>query len=85
LEEREKIEKRKLENYKREQEFIEKEERLIDRFRAGSRAGWAKSREKALDKREIIDSPYIPLKPRFSFNFTGELPEKVLAFKEVFI
>ncbi|MDR2640024.1 MAG: hypothetical protein LBC61_01465 [Candidatus Peribacteria bacterium] len=34
LEERERIEKRKLENYKREQEFIEKEEKLIDRFRA---------------------------------------------------
>jgi hypothetical protein len=34
LEERERIEKKKLENYKREQEFIEKEERLIDRFRA---------------------------------------------------
>ncbi|MDR0772084.1 MAG: hypothetical protein LBF15_03400 [Candidatus Peribacteria bacterium] len=64
------MEKRKLENYKREQEFIEKEERLIDRFRAGSRAGWAKSREKALDRREIIDAPYIPYRPKFFFNFT---------------
>jgi len=34
LEERDRIEKKKMENFKREQEFIEKEERLIDRFRA---------------------------------------------------
>lgn len=85
LEERERIEKKKLENYKREQEFIEKEERLIDRFRAWSRAGWAKSREKSLEKREKVDSPYIPFRPRFFFNFTWELPEKVLFFKECFI
>jgi ATPase subunit of ABC transporter with duplicated ATPase domains len=70
LEEREKIEKKKLENYKREQEYIEKEEKLINRFRAGSRAGWAKSREKSLEKREKIFHPYIPKKPKFFFNYT---------------
>ncbi|MDD3793603.1 MAG: ABC-F family ATP-binding cassette domain-containing protein [Candidatus Gracilibacteria bacterium] len=85
LEERERIENKKMENFKREQEFIEKEEKLIDRFRAGSRAGWAKSREKALDRRDIVEPPYIPKKPKFFFNFTGELPEKVLSFKECFI
>ncbi|NVP17418.1 ABC-F family ATP-binding cassette domain-containing protein [Candidatus Gracilibacteria bacterium] len=85
LEERDRIEKKKMENFKREQEFIEKEEKLIDRFRAGSRAGWAKSREKALDRRDIIEPPYIPKKPKFFFNFTGELPEKVLSFKECFV
>ncbi|MDD3144603.1 MAG: ABC-F family ATP-binding cassette domain-containing protein [Candidatus Gracilibacteria bacterium] len=85
LEERERTEKKKLEVFKREQEFIEKEEKLINRFRAGSRAGWAKSREKALDRREEITPPFIPQKPKFFFNFTGELPEKVLSFKECFI
>lgn len=85
LEERDRIEKKKMENFKREQEFIEKEERLIDRFRAWSRAWWAKSREKALDRRDIIEPPYIPKKPKFFFNFTWELPEKVLSFKECFV
>jgi len=83
--EREKIEKKKLENYKREQEFIDKEEKLINRFRAGSRAGWAKSRERSLGKMERLNKPYIPKKPKFFFEYTGETPEKVLSFKEVFI
>ena len=85
LSEREKIEKKKVENYKREQEFIEKEEKLINRFRAWSRAWWAKSREKSLEKREIIEAPYIPKKPKFFFNFYWDIPDKVLSFKECFI
>jgi len=85
LAERDKIEKKKLEDYKREQEFIDKEEKLINRFRAWSRAWWAKSREKALEKREIIEAPFIPKKPKFFFSFTWEVPEKVLSFKECFI
>lgn len=83
--EREKIEKKKLDNYKREQEYIEKQEKLINRFRAGSRAWWAKSREKSLNKMEKLEAPYIPKKPRFFFTFSWEIPEKVLSFKEVFI
>lgn len=83
--EREKVEKKKWENYKREQEFIEKEESLINRFRAWSRAGWAKSREKSLDKMEKLKKPNIPLKPKFFFSFWDDLSEKVLSFKEVFI
>lgn len=85
LVERDRIEKKKIENYKREQEFIEKEEKLINRFRAGSRAWWAKSRERSLDKMEKLEPPYIPKKPKFFFEFSWELPEKVLSFKEVFI
>ncbi len=83
--EREKVENKKIENYKREQEFIQKEEKLINRFRAGSRAGWAKSREKSLNKMEKLEAPYIPKKPKFFFEYTWESPEKVLNFKEVFI
>ncbi len=85
LAERDKIEKKKLEDYKREQEFIDKEEKLINRFRAWSRAWWAKSREKALEKREVIQAPFIAKKPKFFFSFTWEVPEKVLSFKECFI
>lgn len=83
--ERDRIEKKKIENYKREQEFIEKEEKLINRFRAWSRAWWAKSRWRSLEKMEKLESPFIPKKPKFFFEFSWDLPEKVLSFKEVFI
>lgn len=83
--ERERIEKKKIDNYKREQEYIDKQEKLVNRFRAWSRAGWAKSREKSLDKMEKLEPPYIPKKPNFTFDFSWELPEKVLYFKECFI
>lgn len=85
LSERTRIEKKKVEVFKREQEFIEKEEKLINRFRAWSRAWWAKSRWKALEKREKIESPYIPRKPKFFFEYTWDTPDKVLSFKECFI
>ncbi len=85
LAEREKIERKKIEEFKREEEFIDKEQKLINRFRAWSRAWWAKSREKALVKREKIDPPFISRKPKFFFTFTWEVPEKVLSFKECFI
>jgi len=83
--EREKVEKRKMENWQRQQEFIKKEENLINRFRAGSRASFAKSREKALDRLEKIDKPYIPKKPRFYFDYTLESNERIFLFKNAFI
>ncbi|RKW24998.1 ABC transporter ATP-binding protein [Candidatus Gracilibacteria bacterium] len=85
LSERDRIEKKKMDEYKREQEYLEKQKNLINRFRAGSRAGWAKSREKSLEKREIIEAPVIQRKPKFFFSYTGETPEKLLSFKECFI
>lgn len=83
--EREKVENKKLENYKREQEYIGKQENLINRFRAWSRAWWAKSREKMIWKIERLDKPYIPQKPQFHFRYLGFTPDKVLNLKELFI
>ena len=83
--ERKRIEQKKLDNYKREQEYIDKQEKLVNRFRAWSRAWWAKSREKSLDKMDRLEPPYISKKPNFVFDFSWDLPEKVLYFKEVFI
>lgn len=83
--EREREEKKKIDAWEREQEYIKKQENLINRFRAGSRAGWAKSREKMLDRMDRIDPPYIPKKPRFMFDDSVECPNKVFTFKDVFI
>ncbi|PID87370.1 hypothetical protein CSB07_01625 [Candidatus Gracilibacteria bacterium] len=85
VKQRVKVEAKKLDDYKRQEEYIGKQENLINRFRAGSRAGWAKSREKMVDKMEKLLPPYIPSKPKFLFTYSGESPEKVLNFKEVFI
>ncbi len=85
LSERDRIEKKKMDEYKREQEYLEKQKNLINRFRAWSRAWWAKSREKSLEKREIIEAPVIQRKPKFFFSYTWETAEKLLSFKECFI
>ncbi len=73
------------EDYDRQQEHIEKEKALINRFRAGSRASFAQSRLKALDKLEVIDAPPVPNPPRFTFEAAIPSHEKVAEFKECFI
>lgn len=85
IEEREKNESKWNENYKRQQDFIKKEETLINRFRAWSRASFAKSREKALDRLDRIIPPYISKKPKFFFNYSEESNERIFYFKQVFI
>jgi len=85
VDEREKIEKRKLKDYERQQEYIKKEENLINRFRAWSRASFAQSRIKQLNKLEKIEKPYIPPKPKFFFNYEENNQTKIYHFKDVFI
>ena len=82
---REKIEEKKMAEWERQQDFIKKEENLINRFRAWSRAGFAQSREKALDRLEKLDKPYIPAVPKFFFDYVWDESERILYFKEVFI
>lgn len=85
VEEREKVEEKKMDEWERQQEFIKKEENLINRFRAWSRASFAQSREKALDRLEKLEKPYIPQMPRFFFDYIWNESERILYFKEVFI
>jgi ATPase subunit of ABC transporter with duplicated ATPase domains len=68
--EREKVEKIRTNDWQRQQDYITKQEQLINRFRAGSRAGWAKSREKMIEKMERLDKPFIPQKPKFFFEYS---------------
>lgn len=83
--EREKMENIKIADYQRQQEYIKKEENLINRFRAWSRASFAQSREKALDRLEKVDPPYIPPTPKFFFDYIEDTNQRVLYFKEIFI
>ncbi len=74
-----------MEDWERQQEFIDKEKKLINRFRAWSRASMAKSRGRALEKIDIIDKPFSAKKPRFSFSFSEASNRQLLYFKDVFI
>lgn len=83
--EREKKEKKLLEDYERQQEWIKDQTGLVNRFRAWSRAGWAKSREKMIERLDKIETPYIPQKPKFQFLYWEDSWDKILNFKWVFI
>lgn len=74
-----------IEDWERQQDYINSQTKLINRFRAGSRAGWAKSREKMIDKMELLEKPLIPKKPKFSFDFFESSGNRVFYFKDVFI
>jgi ABC transporter, ATP-binding protein len=55
--------------YDEQQVFLESEKKLINRFRAGSRASFAKSRERALEKVELIEKPKARHEIKFSFPY----------------
>ena len=71
--------------YEEQQSLIESEKQLINRFRAGSRAWFAKSRERALEKIEIIDKPYTRREIRFNFPYDKYGPETMIRIEDAFI
>jgi ATP-binding cassette subfamily F protein 3 len=78
---REKAEKK----YEEQQTMIESEKTLINRFRAGSRAGFAKSRERALERVELLEKPEVKRGVQFLFPYEKWSPENVLKAEDVFI
>ncbi len=83
--EKRRLEEKLMEEYERHLEFMKSEKALINRFRAGSRAGFAKSREKMLERVDEPEKPFIPPRPKFRFEFSERPGEKILEFKEAFI
>ena len=61
------------------------EKELINRFRAGSRASFAKSRERQLEKREKVEKPEVRNAPNFLFPFDKKSPETLLKIEDAFI
>lgn len=78
------VEEKELEQARQEKLFeaqetmINSEKALINRFRAGSRAGFAKSRERALEKVEILEKPTNGQEIHFSFDIPKEKPPELL-------
>jgi ATP-binding cassette, subfamily F, member 3 len=71
--------------YDEQREHLKSEKDLINRFRAGSRAGFAKSRERALEKVEVLAAPEEEFKVTFSWTLGEDTPDRVLWLKELFI
>lgn len=68
VEEKEKNYEIALKKYEEQETMVASEKSLINRFRAGSRASFAKSREKALDRIEKLDKPAPPSTISFYFE-----------------
>ena len=72
--------------YEAQETMIEGEKDLINRFRAGSRAGFAKSREKMLERVEIREKPEVPNEVRFTFEVPKEKSgETLIKIEDAFI
>jgi ATP-binding cassette, subfamily F, member 3 len=71
--------------YDEQRDHLKSEKDLINRFRAGSRAGFAKSRERALEKVEVLAAPEEEFKVTFSWTLGEDTPDRVLWLKELFI
>lgn len=83
--EKEKRYARAMKLYDEQMLHIETEKTLINRFRAGSRAGFAKSREHALQKIDRVDKPIDHDMIHFSFPLWTRSTEKVIHLEDVFI
>ena len=71
--------------FEEQQDHLKSEKDLINRFRAGSRAGFAKSRERALGKVELLESPEEDFKVSFTWTEGEDTPDRVVWQKEVFV
>ena len=77
---------REIKKYEEQQIDIETEKTLINRFRAGSRAGFSKSRERALEKVERLEKPIESRKIEFRFDIPKDrVTENVVRIEDAFI
>ena len=83
--EKRKAKEKQEKRYEEQQILIDTEKTLINRFRAGSRAGFAKSREKQLDKIELIERPETRMGIKFDFPYDKYGSETLIKIEDVFI
>lgn len=85
VEERKKLKDLSEKKYEEQQIMIESEKKLINRFRAGSRAGFAKSRERQLDKVELLEKLESRIGVNFIFSYDKYWPETLIKIEDTFI
>jgi ATP-binding cassette subfamily F protein 3 len=74
-----------LKKYEEQTEFLKSEKDLINRFRAGSRAWFAKSREKMLERVEVLDRPQRAEWAQFVFAMSEITGNKLIELEDAFI
>ena len=74
-----------LKLYEEQQTLLATEKSLINRFRAWSRAGFAKSRERQLEKIELLDQPEKWMDIQFQLEYSEDPVEKIISFEDCFI
>ncbi len=85
VDERAKVQNIQDKRYEEQQIHIESEKKLINRFRAGSRAGFAKSRERQLEKVELIEKVETRIGVNFIFSYDKHGPETLIKIEDTFI
>ena len=85
VEERKKLRSLQDKKYEEQQIMIEGEKKLINRFRAGSRAGFAKSRERQLEKVELLEKVERQTWVSFIFSYDKHWPETLIKIEDAFI
>ncbi len=85
VEEKKKIYEISLKKYEAQWTMMESEKALINRFRAGSRAGFAKSRERQLEKIEVIQKPAGVSMIKFFFEYGDDPGESLMTCEDLFI
>ncbi len=77
---------RAVKKYEEQETYIDTEKTLINRFRAGSRAGFAKSRERALEKVDRLDKPVSEQTIEFRFDTPKDrVNETILRIEDGFV
>ena len=77
---------RAVKKYEEQETYIDTEKTLINRFRAGSRAGFAKSRERALEKVDRLDKPVSEQIIEFRFDTPKDrVNETILRIEDGFV
>lgn len=82
---RQKAEKREqqLRNFEKQQAVIAKAEKFISKNKAGSKSKQARSREKMLEKMEVIEAPDEELHASFDFPYVPMQSQEVLQVKHL--
>ena len=82
--EKRRLQERQQQDYQRQQELLAKMRQFVDRWRAGTRARQAASRQKAMDRMALLERPWMrQVRPQVGFAAAARTPRTVFSLQEV--